>query len=571
MGASQFWAELYGHVQRSPLSSIDAWFVALRLLAFLGGLMWLMVAAIPAPSGFLLSCNFVFFFSYSAVLCAATLWRPEQVRRLYLAALFLDLFFLHWLIRYTGGFESEFFLAFFLLIALHAFYFGLRVGAAVGLLSSCVYVLAGQFDISALSPLQLVLRLTFFLLVATSMGLVSHKQQHDRKKIESLNKELDRRRIEVESEKEKLESVILGIGAGLVLVNRDMRIEWMNKVAEGWFGPLSTQKGRLCVSVLWGSGTLCSNCPTQKCFQFGVIEQADLEHRTAKGQRKHFRFTAAPIRNEAGETVSVLELIQDITEEKTLQAQLLQSSKLAAIGELAGGIAHEINNPLGAIVVCVEELAELLGDVNSSAWENNDDVLECIHSIKNDIYRCKRITTGFLNFSRSKKIQFESTDINQLLMNTALLTRYKAQKEHAEIDFYLQSGLPMILAESDELAQVFLNILINAIDFTTPGESIDVRTEALPNSEIAIRIVDRGCGIPQHNMPSIFSPFFTTKPPGQGTGLGLAVSRRIVERHHGRIEVLSKEDSGTTITIVLPIDPKQVETIATRNSMAELS
>jgi signal transduction histidine kinase len=296
---------------------------------------------------------------------------------------------------------------------------------------------------------------------------------------------------------------------------------------------------------------LCTNCPTVKSFCDGTVAQAELERTDPSGQRKFYRLTSAPIRNAKGEIINVLELIQDVTEEKALQAQLAQSGKLAAIGELASGIAHEINNPLSSISVCIEDLSEMLG--NGQIKQAQPDILECIESIKNDIQRCKRITTGLLNFSRHKEPQFEPTDVNQVLRNTTLFTRHKAETLHLEIKCDLCSDLPLVMAEADELAQVFLNILINAMDFTPRGKSIEVYTERHGQNEIAIRVVDHGAGIPWVNLPKIFSPFFTTKPPGQGTGLGLAISQRIMQRHRGRIQVQSVVGKGTTVTVILPI------------------
>jgi signal transduction histidine kinase len=158
-----------------------------------------------------------------------------------------------------------------------------------------------------------------------------------------------------------------------------------------------------------------------------------------------------------------------------------------------------------------------------------------------------------LNFSRHQTPQFEPVDINQVLRNAALFTRHQAEQLHLEIKFELSPELPLVMAEADELAQVFLNVLINAMDFSPAGKSIEVFTEKHGQSEIAIRIVDHGAGIPWINLPKIFSPFFTTKPPGQGTGLGLAISQRIIKRHGGRIEVQSIVGKGTTVTIILPV------------------
>jgi PAS domain S-box-containing protein len=532
-------------------SSVDKWFAVLRVVVIIGGLSWLFVAPIDPTGRAPLLQNFLFFCAYSVVLYLILLRHPDAKRRLYLTALVLDLLFLYILIKHSGGLLSDFFLAFYLLIALHAFYFGLKTGMAVALLSTMTYLLAANFDFTHITPIQVVLRLTFCLLVALSMGLLSGKAQSDRLRIEKLNEELERRRFELQMEKEKLTKIIGGIDAGLCLVDRGTHIVWVNNVVEAWFGRSERLRGMMCTQALWGNDGLCMNCPTVKSFRNGKVEQAELERTTPSGQRRFYRLTSAPIRNENGEVVNVLELIQDVTNEKALQTQLAQSSRLAAIGELASGIAHEINNPLSSIAVCVDDLKEILG--NGRTNEAQPEIHECIESIKNDIQRCKRITTGLLNFSRHKEPQFEPTDVNQVLRNTALFIRHKAENMRVEIKFDLRPELPLVMAEADELAQVFLNILINAMDFSSTGKSIEVYTELHGQDEIAIRIADHGAGIPWVNLPKIFSPFFTTKPPGQGTGLGLAISQRIIKRHGGRIEVQSIVNKGTTVMIILPI------------------
>jgi signal transduction histidine kinase len=541
---------------REPFSNVDRWFALLRLLVMAGGFIWLGMASIPMPQRAFLLYDFLFFLSYSALLYFFILHFPQHLRKLYLTALLLDLIFLYWLVRYTGGLQSDFILAFFLLIALHSFYFGLRLGLLVVTASSFVYLLAGQFDFAALPAAQLGLRLTFFLLVAVSMAMLSRKEQSDRTRIEKLNAELEQRRFELQTEKEKLTKIIGGIDAGLCLVDRGTHLVWVNNVVESWFGPFERLRGVMCAQALWGNDGLCMKCPTVKSFRDGTVAQAELERTTSSGQRKFYRLTSAPIRNERGEVINVLELIQDVTEEKALQAQVAQSGKLAAIGELASGIAHEINNPLSSIAVCVEDLSEMLGNGKLDEAPAKADFHECIQSIKNDISRCKRITTGLLNFSRHKEPQFEPAEVNQVLRNTALFTRHQAEQLHLEIKFELSPELPLVMAEADELAQVFLNVLINAMDFSPAGKSIEVFTEKHGQSEIAIRIVDHGAGIPWVNLPKIFSPFFTTKPPGQGTGLGLPISQRIIKRHGGRIEVQSIVGKGTTVTIILPVADK---------------
>jgi len=529
-------------------TSIDRWFALLRLLVILGGVSWVFIAPLDTATRVCLVYNFLFFCVYTIILYVFIFRSPAFLRTFYLIALLLDLAFLFWLIRLTGGFHSDFYLAFFLLIALHAFYFGLRIGVEVMLLSSVVYLAAGNLDFSRITLVQLGLRLVFFLLVAVSMGLLSQKEQRDRERIQRLNVELDRRKQELEQEKQKLENIIFGIGAGLVMVDRDLKVVWLNEIAENWFGPFQKIEGEDCGRLLWSMEGRCENCPAVRTLSSGTIEKSEFVRTVGEDEKRYYRITTAPIWDEEGNIRFVLELIQDVTEEKTLQAQVIQASKLAAIGELASGIAHEINNPLSSIAVCVDEMAEL----ERSGTPDPEAISECIQVVKKEIYRCKQITTGLLNFSRQAEPEQVPTDVNQVLKNTALLVRYRAELSRKQIRYQLAGNLPIIMAEPDELAQVFLNVIINALDFTSPGETIDVVTELDGRSEIVVKVIDHGCGIPARNMRRIFSPFFTTKPAGEGTGLGLSISKRIVERHGGRIEVESQEGKGTTVIIRLP-------------------
>ena len=537
---SPFWRESF--------SSVDRWFAFLRLLVILGGVTWVFVAPLEPYARVRLLYNFLFFCIYTVILYIFIFKYPRHLRTLYLVALLLDLVFLYWLLRLTGGFHSDFYLGFFLLIALHSFYFGLRIGIEVMLLSSMVYIAAGRFDFSRITLVELGLRLVFFLLVAVSMGLLSLKERRDRARIERLNRELDRRKQELEREKQKLEQILLGIGAGLVMVDPSLRIVWMNQVAESWFGKNASLEGKSCGQVLWNEEQTCDNCPSLRTFQNGTIEKSEFVRATGEDEKRYYRITTAPIHDETGNVRYVLELIQDVTEEKTLQAQVVQASKLAAIGELASGVAHEINNPLSSISVCVEEMAELV----RSDEADEQEILECIDNVRREIYRCKQITTGLLNFSRKEEPKRVPTDVNQVMKNVALLVRYRAELSRKQIRYEYGEDLPLILAHPDELAQVFLNILINALDFTPSGGQIEVKTALDGRSSLVVEVRDSGCGIAPRDLSRIFSPFFTTKPRGKGTGLGLSISKRIVERHGGTIEVESEKGKGTTVRIVLP-------------------
>ena len=265
-----------------------------------------------------------------------------------------------------------------------------------------------------------------------------------------------------------------------------------------------------------------------------------------------FKVTAAPLFNEQGQIEQVLELIQDITREKELNLQMIHKSKLAAIGELASSIAHEINNPLSSIAVCIQQIKEVINSENNSK-PDLEEIKTSLESMKHEILRCKNITTGLLDISRKSSHRKVSLNINQVLMNVLTLLRYKAEKEHKLLELDLQPRIPEIIGEVDELAQVFINLILNALEFTPPRKRIFIRSGQQNERYIFVKVTDEGYGIPVQSINKIFDPFFTTKPPGAGTGLGLAISKRIVIAHGGEIQVESKLHSGTTFTVLLPL------------------
>lgn len=531
-------------------SSVDQLFAVLRVITITGGISWIFLAYLSPLHQTALIRTFAFFCLYSIVLYLLIFFTPVKIRTVYTGALFLDLLFLYFLVRLSGGFESEFLLAFPLLVALHAFYFGLSPGLGVAAVSALVYLLAGSENIAAADPLTLALRIGFFFLAAAAMGLLSRKERLDRENIQRLNKEL-------EQEKDKLSKILQGINAGLVLLDEQRRIIWLNKIGEEWFGPLKTVQGKKCHAAIWNGHRSCEECPTAHSLKSGKIESGEVEFSLNEQEVRYFRITSAPLPDENGKVDQFLELFQDVTEEKELQLHLIQSSKLAAVGELASGTAHEINNPLSAIAVCVQEIAESIAAPHHYGDQGFDaEITGNLEYIKNEIHRCKRITTGLLNLARKAEHRRAAVDINHLLRNVVMLVKYKARKEQKEIRLSLAADLPEISGEPDALSQVFLNLILNAIEFTPAGPSIEV-TSGRENAEfIWVKVIDEGFGIAPQNLENIFKPFFTTKPLGYGTGLGLPISLRIVKNHGGRIEVESQLNKGTTFKVVLPINEK---------------
>jgi two-component system NtrC family sensor kinase len=254
----------------------------------------------------------------------------------------------------------------------------------------------------------------------------------------------------------------------------------------------------------------------------------------------------------------VEDLKRHIMEEKRMQSQLFHSGKLAAMGELASCVAHEINNPLTSIAVCAESLLQRLSTgAMDCCLPEREEFIEYLKSIEKEIHRCKRITSALLSLSNLKEPQIALTDINQLIENMVILVRYQAERTGKEIILKLRSELPLVLADGDRLQQVFLNIMINALDHTDGRGRVEILTrisQGEDKSWVQVVLSDNGRGIPKENMDKIFQPFFTTKKDGTGSGLGLSISKRIVEEHNGKIEVTSQLNKGSIFSIYLPLD-----------------
>jgi len=249
-------------------------------------------------------------------------------------------------------------------------------------------------------------------------------------------------------------------------------------------------------------------------------------------------------------------LLEKRVEEKTkelnlAQAQVVQSAKMAAVGQLAGGIAHEINNPLTGVLNNVQLIkmeAEAKKDFNLSEFKEILDIVE------ESALRCKRITQGLLEFSRAGKRPHEQTNINAAIEATLILAEHEIKIENIKLIREFSKEPPMVLADSHQLQQVFLDIINNAkwaMREKKQGE-LRIKTQASQKS-VMITFSDTGCGILAENVSHIFEPFFTTKNPGEGTGLGLSICYGIIKEHNGTIEVVSEgRDKGTAFRITLP-------------------
>lgn len=254
-------------------------------------------------------------------------------------------------------------------------------------------------------------------------------------------------------------------------------------------------------------------------------------------------------------------IIQGTLKLEEAQAQLVQSEKMSAIGQLAAGVAHELNNPLGGILgyaqFTLEKMKKSVGDSEPTKEQNT--YIRYLTDIETQARRCKAIVQNLLRFSRSSRTtDFEATDCNQVLRDTITFVEHQLHMNQIELVTDLDEDLPSVQGNPGQLQQVFTNLIINAMHASPPESKISVSSRFSPalgefGGTVELSVHDRGSGISPENVNKIFEPFFTTKEVGKGTGLGLSVSYGIIKDHGGEIKVDSVPGEYTTFSVILPV------------------
>jgi len=239
-------------------------------------------------------------------------------------------------------------------------------------------------------------------------------------------------------------------------------------------------------------------------------------------------------------------LKQSHAELTNAQQRLLQTERLASMGQLSAGVAHEINNPLGTVLIYSHMLLKELAD--------RDPKRSDLQMIVSEATRCKNIVRGLLDFARQSRVAKASTELTTLVPEVLSIVANKARAANARVVADVQPGLPTMMIDAMQIRQMLVNLVENAIDAVASGGEVAIRAHLGAGGEdVEIQVIDNGCGISEENLSKLFTPFFTTKEMGKGTGLGLAIAYGVVKMHSGDISVDSEVGKGTTFTIALPI------------------
>lgn len=368
----------------------------------------------------------------------------------------------------------------------------------------------------------------------------------------ALGREVELRSLEIEEQRRFTELVIDSLPVGLYVVDREYRIRvWNRKRETGTQGLMRDDVvGRRVFDVLTRQPAMQLRAEFDAVFTTGRLSETDLE--VASGdETRYYRITKIPMRLE-GDTVShVITIGEDMTARQAIQDRVLQTEKLAAVGQLAAGVMHEINNPLATIGACVAACEMRLSDVTGpgvTALREYCDIID------KEVQRCTRIVDGLLDFSRPKGKARRPADLASVVDDALFLLTHHQRFKSLTLTREIEPGLPPVLANAEQLIQAFMGVMLNALDAMEGGGQLTVRARrAGRGDEVMVEIEDTGAGISAADQTKIFEPFYTTKPAGRGTGLGLSICYGIVQEHHGRLEVESQPGRGSTFRVVLPV------------------
>lgn len=382
----------------------------------------------------------------------------------------------------------------------------------------------------------------------------------------------------------KLSAMLQSMGDLMCMIDKDFNVLWANEIAKNRFG--DDIIGRKCYKAYYKREKPCEPypCPTIKAFQDGGIHECDKQAIGKKGEKIDLHCTSNVVLKDKSEApTAVMEICRDMTEQKETQKvlekahislrkardQLIQAEKLSALGKLASGVAHEVRNPLAVMVQGVNYLEKKIP-------ANDKDIQGTLATIKSSVKRADSIVNSLLDFSKATKLNLHAMDINLILENCLVLVENKAKFQNIDITKELKRNIPKVLVDKNRIEQVFINVLLNAIQALpekpekkgklimrsynkrlkeiTSGvgrrreDSFRVGEEA-----VVVEIEDTGVGISEENLEKIFDPFFTTKDLTIGAGLGLSVSQSILSMHKALVDIRSQLGKGTTVTITLKI------------------
>ena len=361
-----------------------------------------------------------------------------------------------------------------------------------------------------------------------------------------LNASLEVSRWELIRSRNTLRSLFDNLPEAMYIIDRSYRLIAVNAVraARSPEEP-ALLVGKVCYEALYGWSEPCQGCLVADTFYRRKVTNRTERQWEGVMDPMEWEINTYPIVDEGDEVNQVILVEKDMTEKRRLEGFLTQSEKMAAVGELAAGIAHEINNPLTVILANAQLLKRELPP--------NEDWQELVDLISRAGTRALHAVKGLLNFARKEQFEFIPTDLNETIERSLDMVQHELVTRGVELIYEPADNLPLLRASPNHLQGVWLNLIMNGLDAMDKEEKRIRIVSFQQGNDVRVSITDNGQGIPPEKLSRIFEPFFTTKDRDRGTGLGLSVCHRVVKQHGGLILVDSKVGEGTTFTVVIPV------------------
>jgi signal transduction histidine kinase len=538
------------------------WFIRMRWLACAVSIMLIVVTI--RVLDYLEKRSFWPLVTCVVVLCAANIIYTVLVRRrlfishLHEIQIASDLVILTVMLHYSGGIENPLFLTYIFHVIIGGVLLNRRKCYAIVLVASVLFGAMAFLEMSevvehytllifphteeggeilhaAHQPLYVWSIVGLQLVI---MSLTAHFTTHIMNRLRS-----EERRARLVSQ--WLSRALKASGTGFAILDKQLRPLWLNRQIRQWLNLLDTHVAQAStILARWIGG---KEGPAMKTLADGLVRVVERPRVYSGGDKRFFRVTVAPLFDSKGDVYQVVELTQDITQQKLLETEMMHSSKMAALGVMAAGVAHEIGNPLASMSTRLRLMKEQYDE---------DFLRNSIRLLENEIGRIGRILHSVSHLARPGKATWSTCQINSIVTDTLNVLRLDQRAKNCTIQSDLCKLLPETTGSKDELVQVFLNLGLNALEKMPHGGTLTVRTFAVAG-QIEVSFADTGEGMSQEVVSKIFTPFFSTKE--QGLGLGLYIAHNIIDAHGGRIEVRSKLGAGTVITLILPVRAAKAE------------
>jgi len=363
-------------------------------------------------------------------------------------------------------------------------------------------------------------------------------------------RDLAEKQTEILQSKNTMQALFNGITDGISIIDRKYTLVAINQAEAKLVGRVPSEiTGRRCYEVFWDRKAPCSGCPAIETLATGHPATA-MQRVSHEGRNlRTFEVQTYPLFDENERVEQVIFLARDVTNRNEMEASLAKSATLAAVGQLAAGLAHEINNPLTVILGNGQMLLE-----DTSPLHPDYPLLEMIVRAGE---RARQVISRLLEFSAQEGQMFGTVDLNETIVSAVALIAHTLRKNGVHINTQLQAGLPHLAGFVGHLQTVWMNLILNAIDAVNKDEyskTITISSCQRDEEHLQVQVIDHGCGISAQSMKHLFEPFYSTKAPGKGAGLGLYTCYHVVRRHRGTIDIQSKQGQGTTVTVILPLD-----------------